>query len=462
MISVILAGGAGVRLWPLSRKFSPKFLLKIGNNKYSLFQQTFLRVKEITDVDKIFVVVNEEYKFLIKENIQDLKIDFPKENIIAEPDVKNTLLAATLGCSVAKKRFSEDEIVGVFPSDHIIKPLNKFLLYIKKAKNLAKEGYIVVFGIKPTRVETEYGYIEVGGSLYKRDNDIFEVKRFIEKPDFNLAKKLIHKNKVFWNSGIFVFSLKTFFEELKLYQKDLYDKFKNLDLKNLKEIYEDSKAISIDKGLIEKTKSLVMVATKDIFWDDVGSWVCLDRIYKKDSNGNIILSKGFVGAFNKNLSVVGDKRLIVGCGLKDLIIVDTEDALLVLNKNYTSKIKEIIEKIKNDATKYHKTTYRPWGFYTVLTQKDNYKVKLINVLPKKKISLQKHLKRDEEWFVVSGVAKITYNNRTIYIKSGKTFKVKKGIPHRLENPSNRKILEIVEVSQGRYLGEDDIIRLEED
>lgn len=461
MISIILAGGAGVRLWPLSRKFFPKFLLKIGSKKYSLFQQTFLRIKRITDIKKILVVVNEEHKFLIKENLQDLKINFPINNIVEEPDVRNTLLAVTLGCVVAKERFGEDEVVGVFPSDHIIRPLNKFLSYIKKAESLAKQGYIVIFGIKPNRIETEYGYVEVEDVLSK-DTDIYKVKRFIEKPDPNLAKKLIDTNKVFWNSGIFVFSLKTFFEELRLCQKDLYDKFKNIGLCSLKEIYSDSISVSIDKGLIEKTKNLAMIATKDIFWDDVGSWLCLDRIYEKDKDGNVILSKNFIGVENKNLSLVGDKRLIVSCGVKDLIIVDTEDALLVLNKQFVSKIKEVVEKINNDVIKYHKTTYRPWGFYTILVQKSNYKVKLINIFPKKKISLQKHLKRNEEWFVVSGVAKITYNNDIIYLRSGETFKVKKGVPHRLENPSKKNILEIIEVSQGRYLGEDDIIRLEKD
>lgn len=461
MISIILAGGAGVRLWPLSRKYSPKFLLKIGSNKYSLFQQTFLRVKKITEVNKIFVVVNEEYKFLIKESIKDLKIDLPKENIIAEPDVKNTLLAVSLGCSVARKRFSEDEIVGVFPSDHIIKPLDKFSIYIKKAKELAKNRHIVVFGIRPTRIETEYGYIEVEDNI-EAENYIYKVKRFIEKPDFKLAKKLIQKSKVFWNSGIFVFRLKTFFEELKTYQENLYDRFKNLEFGKLKDIYKEAPSISIDKGLIEKTKNLAMVATKDIFWDDVGSWLCLDRIYEKDKEGNIILSKKFFGKENKNLSVIGDKRCIVCCGVKDLIVVDTEDALLLLDKNFTSKIKEVVESINDDVSKYHKTTHRPWGFYTVLVQKDNYKVKLINVLPKKKISLQKHLKRNEEWFVVSGIAKITYDKNEIYLKSGQTFKVKRGTPHRLENPSSKEVLEIIEVSKGKYLGEDDVIRLEED
>lgn len=461
MISIILAGGAGVRLWPLSRKFFPKFLLKIGSKKYSLFQQTFLRIKRITDVKKILVVVNEEHKFLIKENLQDLKINFPINNIVEEPDVRNTLLAVTLGCVVAKEKFGEDEIVGVFPSDHIIRPLNKFSFYIKKAESLAKQGYIVIFGIKPNRIETEYGYVEVEDVLSK-DTDIYKVKRFIEKPDFNLAKKLIDTNRVFWNSGIFVFSLKTFFEELRLYQKDLYDKFKDIKPVALKDIYSNSISVSIDKGLIEKTKNLAMIATKDIFWDDVGSWLCLDRIYEKDKDGNVILSKNFIGVENKNLSLVGDKRLIVSCGVKDLIIVDTEDALLVLNKQFVSKIKEVVEKINNDVIKYHKTTYRPWGFYTILVQKSNYKVKLINIFPKKKISLQKHLKRNEEWFVVSGVAKITCNNDIIYLRSGETFKVKKGVPHRLENPSKKNILEIIEVSQGRYLGEDDIIRLEKD
>lgn len=465
MISIILAGGAGSRLWPLSRKFFPKFLLKIGNKKYSLFQQTFLRVKKFTPLEKIFVVVNKEYKFLIKEAIQDLNIKYPFTNIISEPEVKNTLPAVSLGCYYIRRNkcLKEDEVVGIFPSDHIIRPLDKFSRYVKKAKKLAQQNNIVIFGIKPTRIETDYGYIEVKEKIINDDEDnVYKVEKFIEKPNFDLAKNLIEAGNVYWNGGIFFFSLKTFFEELKLYQRSLYEIFENLDFEKTETFYNKINPVSIDKGIIEKTNKLVMLALNDVFWDDVGSWLALERIYKKDKNNNIFISKKNVDFESKNSIVFGDKRLIVSVGLDNLLVVDTEDALLIINKNYISKLKEIVEKIKNDTTKYHKTVQRPWGFYTILLQKESYKLKLINILPQKKISLQKHLKRSEMWFVVSGVAEITYKDKVITLKSGETFKVEKGVPHRLKNPSKTKILEIVELSQGRYLLEDDIIKLEDD
>ncbi|MCX7716284.1 MAG: mannose-1-phosphate guanylyltransferase/mannose-6-phosphate isomerase [Endomicrobia bacterium] len=480
MISIILAGGAGTRLWPLSRKFWPKFLLKLGNNKHSLLQQTFLRVNEITPTDKIFIVVNREHKFLVKENIQDIKINFPLENIIIEPDIKNTLPAITLACSVINQRYNEDEVVGIFPSDHIIKPQNKFNEYVVNAQKIAKIGKIVLFGITPYRIETGYGHIKVGaevkgeGSVFgvkclvaKNKNlgivKVYEVKEFIEKPQYELAKKLIKTDCVYWNSGIFVFNIRCFFEELKTYQHKIYQLFTSWDFKeeSLEKIYNKLHSISIDKGLIEKTKKLVLMPLKGILWDDLGSFNSLDRIYKKAKNQNIVLANS-VGIKSKNLTIVGNNRMIATCGLKDLIIVDTEDALLVVDKKYDQEVKTLVRKIKDETILYHKTTQRPWGCYTVLKETKGYKVKIINVLPKKRLSLQKHLKRAEQWFVVSGIAKITFGNKVVYLKKGETLKIERNVPHRLENPSKTKILEIIEVAYGKYLAEDDIIRLEDD
>lgn len=465
MISIILAGGAGVRLWPVSRKYWPKFLLKFGNNKFSLLQQTFLRLKEFTEISKIFIVVNEEHKFLVKENIQDVDINFPVENIITEPELKNTLPALTLACNIIKDKFGENGIVGVFPSDHYIEDSKKFADYIKTAEQQAKDN-IILLGIKPTRPETDYGYILAGEFYSKLNNkEFYKIKKFIEKPEYKKAEKLYKLKNSFWNGGIFVFSIKTFFSELKTYQKDLYNRFQQFkNHSQLRNLYKIIPSISIDKGLIEKTKKSLILPI-NIFWDDLGSWLSLERIYKKDSDGKIILADKYVDMDSKNITVVGNKRLIASCGLKDLVVVDTEDVLLVANKYYLNSIKQIVEKVSKmpiaiDTVFYHKTIPRPWGFYTILKQEKFYKIKLINLLPNKKISLQKHKRRKEQWFVVSGVAKIFYKNKIHYVKEGEVFKIDKNMPHKLENPSKKNILEIIEVSYGSYLGEDDIVRLE--
>ncbi len=465
MISIILAGGAGIRLWPLSRKYWPKFLLKFGSSKFSLLQQTFLRIKEFTEINKIFIVVNEEHKFLVKENIQDLNVNFPLENIITEPELRNTLPAVTLACKVIKDRFGGNNVVGVFPSDHYIEDNKKFADYIITAEQQVKDN-IILLGIKPTRPEQDYGYI-LAEKLYDRVNnkEFYSIKKFIEKPNYTKAKKLYKLNNIFWNVGIFIFSIETFFQELEVYQTDLFQKFQQFNIhKQLINLYENISSISIDKGLIEKTKKLLVLPI-NTFWDDLGSWLSLERIYEKDLDGKIILADKHIDMSSKNITVVAGKRLIVSCGLKDIVIVDTDDVLLVSHKSSLSFIKQIVEEISKihslkDSILYHKTISRPWGFYVILKQENGYKIKLINVLPQKKISLQKHKKRTEQWFVVSGVARIFYKNKICCVKKGDIFKIEKNTPHRLENPSKKNILEIIEVSYGSYLGEDDIIRLE--
>jgi mannose-1-phosphate guanylyltransferase/mannose-6-phosphate isomerase len=464
MKTIILAGGAGTRLWPKSRKFWPKFLLKFAGDKHSLLQDTFLRLTNIVKKEDIYIVTNKEHKWLVKENIQDLGINFQESNLITEPEMMNTLPAIAVSAKYCLKNYG-DEVLGIFPSDHYVKEEKIFCKIIKQVSKLAQEGYIIIFGIKATRPETGYGYIEVDKKLeFVRNNlDIFRVKKFIEKPDIKKAKKLFLKKNVFWNSGMFMFKSSVILEEIKKFEPEIFSYINtwNGDLNKLGSIYKNFKNISIDKGVIEKTDKLVCVPL-NIFWDDVGSWLALDRIYKKDINNNILIGDS-VDLESKNITVYGTNRLIATAGLKDLIIVDTEDALLVVSKNYTEKVKNLVEQKNNsEIVKYHKTTTRPWGFYTVLEHKNGYKVKLIKVLPKKRLSLQKHQYRDEEWFVVYGIAKVVQGKKEVYLKTGEAIKILKNVAHRLENPSSKTDLEIIEISHGKYLGEDDIIRLEDD
>ncbi len=462
MKSIILAGGAGTRLWPKSRKFWPKFLLNFGDKK-SLLQKTYQRISKISDKKDIFFICNKEHKYLIKENILDLKVNFSEEYIITEPEIRNTLPAIGVGAKFCLQKYGDD-VLGIFPSDHYIKDEKKFLRTIKQAEKLAKEGFVVIFGIKPTRAETGYGYIKVSNSKLRiKEFFGYKVEKFIEKPDLTKAKKLLEQRNVYWNSGMFMFKSSVILEEIKKYEPQIYSLIEKWDCKieNLDNIYSEFPSISIDKSVIEKTDKLIFLPL-NIFWDDVGSWAALERIYKKDKNQNVIIGEN-VDIDSRNISVFGDKRLIATAGLKDLIIVDTEDALLVVSKGYTEKVKFLVEKNHNSETiSYHKTTLRPWGYYTVLEHKNGYKLKIIKVLPKKRLSLQKHQKRNEQWFVVFGRAKIILGNKNIFLNKGESITIPKNTNHRLENPSCDQELEIVEIAHGKYIGEDDIIRMEDD
>ncbi|MFQ3675229.1 MAG: sugar phosphate nucleotidyltransferase [Endomicrobiia bacterium] len=512
MKAVILAGGAGTRLWPKSRKFWPKFLLNFGTEN-SLLQNTFLRLNKIVKKEDIFIVTNKEHKWLVKENIQDLGIVFKEENLITEPDIRNTLPAIAISAKFCLKNYGDD-VLGIFPSDHYIKDEKIFCETIKEASNFAQKGYVVIFGIKPSRIETGYGYIEIGEELKveserlkeKSENleigsdelevkcerlkvesgcdvveseklkvedeklrekseklKVYEVKRFIEKPDIKTAQKLVLQENVYWNSGMFMFKSSVILEEIKNFEPEIFklvDKWDG-DLNKLSSVYKNLKNVSIDKGVIEKTDKLIFVPL-EIFWDDVGSWLALERVHKKDCNNNVIVGQ-HIDIDSNNISVLGNNRLIATAGLKDLIIVDTEDALLVVSKNYTEKVKNLVEQIpSSEVVQYHKTTSRPWGYYTVLEHKNGYKVKLIKVLPKKRLSLQKHKKRDEEWYVVYGKAKIVCGDKEIILTRGESIKISRNIAHRLENLSSKTDLELIEIAHGKYIGEDDIIRLEDD
>ncbi len=458
MIPVILAGGAGTRLWPKSRKFWPKFLLKFGN-EHTLLQSTFLRLNLFAPAEKIFVITNKEHHFMVKENIMDLNLNFSEDNIIQEPEMKNTLPAVTIACKVILEKFN-DEVVGIFPSDHYLDDGTKFSQLIRKSVVAAEKGNIVLFGVLPARLETGYGYIESAEKI--PGLNCYQIKRFIEKPDVQTAEYLIQQENVFWNSGMFMFKPSVFLEEVKKFEPEIYNCAHNWDLKyeSLNKIYPKMKNISIDKGVIEKSEKTVFAPFR-IFWDDVGSWQASERIYKKDENSNVIVGKN-VDLGSKNTVILGDRRVIATAGLENLVIVDTEDALLIISKNFSERVKELVGLLgKDESILYHKTTPRPWGAYTVLEHKNGFKIKLINVCPNKRLSLQKHHRRVEQWFVVSGKAKVALGNKEHLLAEGDKILIPKGVVHRLENVG-KKVLEIVEISRGKYLGEDDIVRVQDD
>ena len=466
MISLILAGGSGTRLFPLSRKNYPKQFFKFSNNM-SLFQETIKRNMLVTDVENMIILTNNAYKFHVLNQLNEILPD-KRVNIILEPTARNTASATALAVvfAIEKLEAKEDDVLFISPSDHIFKDENAFAEAVKKAEKIAKDGYIVTFGINPARAETGYGYIEADESI--KNGAFYKVAKFHEKPDAKTAQKYIERGNYYWNSGMFVVSIGTFIDELKKHAVDIYDKISNRNFEDVLNDFESMPNISIDYAIMEKTDKAVVLPF-NTQWSDVGCWDSFYDISQKDDNNNVLI--GTTVAMNTRDSLVlSDKRLVAAVGIEDAIVVDTGDVVLVAKKGKSQKIKELVEKIKQDEklkniTDYHITVYRPWGSYTELEQSDRYKIKKIIVKPKEALSLQLHYHRSEHWVVVKGTAKVTLEDETgklneYFIHENESIYVPKTRKHRIENPG-KVDLEIIETQVGEYVGEDDIVRFED-
>jgi mannose-1-phosphate guanylyltransferase/mannose-6-phosphate isomerase len=461
MIALVLAGGSGTRLWPFSRQNYPKQFLKLNSNN-SLLQQTIDRLLEIFTPSNIIVMTNNEYKFHVISDINTL-CDTKKvphiTNMILEPTSRNTAPAIALGIKfcLEKLKSNENEVIFVFPSDHIIKPPEKFIEYIKAAKSSADKGNIVTFGIIPTRPETGYGYIKLGQKL---DDYIYTVDKFTEKPDLETAKLYVKSGEYYWNSGIFAFSIKTMLSEFRKHMPQIMGML-DMNLIDILTNFHEMPEISIDYAVAEKSEKIV-VLPMDLYWNDIGSWDSLYEYAEKDEMGNIKL--GDIITINTRDSLIfSNKRLVSTIGLEDCLIIDTEDALLVSRRGEAQKVKDIVKELNNQNRKEaieHVTTYRPWGSYTVLEEGERYKIKRIVVNPGQRLSLQMHHHRSEHWVVVKGSAKVTIGNKELFIHENESAYVPKSTLHRLENPGKIP-LEIIEVQNGEYLNEDDIVRFDD-
>lgn len=450
---VILCGGSGTRLWPISRTLYPKQFVKLFDNE-SLYQKTLKRNAKIAD--SFSVVINQEQYFMGLDQMEDLHLD-KKKSFILEPVGRNTAPAIAIAALAA----NPEEILLVVPSDHLIEKQTDYEEAVMKARELAQNDRLVTFGIKPGYAETGYGYIEADG---------INVKSFKEKPDAATAENYVKAGNYFWNSGMFCFKARVFLDELKAFAPDIYeqsvltfnharkDQAIRLQMDDMKSIRSES----IDYAVMEKSKK-VNVVPSDIGWSDLGSFDSLFDTLPKDAHGNT-LSQNTIHIGSKNNLVISDDRLISTIDVEDLMIVDTRDAIVIAKKGSTQKVKDLVAEVKKrnvEMTNVHTTAHRPWGTYTILEENPGYKVKQITVRSGAKLSLQYHHHRSEHWIVVSGVATVTVGENTFDLKQNESTFIPKEAKHRLANNQKEELV-IIEAQVGSYLGEDDIVRLQDD
>lgn len=458
---VILSGGSGTRLWPLSRSLNPKqFLNLVGD--YSLFQKTALRTKDEELFNNPIVVCNNEHRFIAAEELQ--KIEITPKLIILEPLGRNTAPAITVAALNAIE--SKDDLILVMPSDHIIQDEKGFIRSVQDATKAAQDGYLVTFGVVPNSPETGYGYIKSGSKI---DNlgEIRDVEKFIEKPKREVAEDFLKDGGYFWNSGIFMFRASVYLEILRQLENNIfinccgaYNKaIKDLDFVRLfAEDFEKCSNISVDYAVMEKSDK-VAVMPISVGWSDVGNWHALSEIAPKDQDGNSLI--GDVLALKTQDCYINSKNnLVTTIGVKNLIIIALKDATLIANKDNAQDVKELFEALKKHKRAEcdsHTKVLRPWGSFETIDLSDRFKVKRITVKPKSSLSLQMHNHRAEHWVIVKGTAHVTCGGKEFVMTEDESTYIPVGKKHRLENKGQIP-LEIIEVQTGNYLGEDDIIR----
>lgn len=462
LIPIILSGGSGTRLWPLSRAEYPKQFLSLTSYN-TMIQDTVLRLQSIYNKSPI-VVCNEQHRFIVAEQLSQINV---KESaIILEPFAKNTAPAIAVACFHALTQ-AEDAIVVVLASDHVIKNQDSFLNSLVDAIQAAKKDNLVTFGIKPTEANTGYGYIKAN---VNKDSPYFPLDKFVEKPNLQKAQEYLADGSYFWNSGMFIFKAKVFLEELKKYDEQIYKCSYNSYKKSLKDLdfirlnsdeFYKCPSNSIDYAVMEKTTKGVVVPL-DCGWSDVGSWSALWQVNNKDESGNVC----FGDVITKNTSnsfIYSQNRLVTTLGIKDTIVVETRDTILVANKDAAQEVKQIVDTLKEQnrtvATE-NRVGFRPWGTYDSIEKGQRYKVKHITVKPGAKLSVQMHYHRAEHWIVVSGTAKVLNGQKELILAENESTFIPLGTIHALENPG-KVPLELIEVQSGSYLEEDDIVRFED-
>ena len=468
ILPVVLCGGKGSRLWPLSRESFPKqFLTVLSGEDDSLMQKTIKRILKLDNVEAPLLVCNHEHRFIVRDQLDNIKVK--AKSIFLEPYGRNTAPAIAIAALNSIEN-NEDPHLLVLAADHFIADNDQFLKVVEESICYSDKGFLVTFGVTPTNPETGFGYIEASENIKNRNIKGSKIKRFIEKPDSIRAKELIKDERFFWNSGMFCFKASSIVREIQKYNSELLDNCKlalrnsyaDLDFQKLdKKTFSQCKNISIDHAVMEKTK-LGVVIPLNVGWSDIGSWNSIRNLEDKNKDNNVILGN-IVTKFSRNCYLRSESRLVVALGVENLIVVETNDAVLIANPLYGQEIKSILnelEKIGLTEGNTHKKKYRPWGNYLTISEGETFQVKKIEVNVGESLSLQLHRHRSEHWIVVKGLALVEINDHKNLLRENESTYIPLGSKHRLSNAGEDPLV-IIEVQSGTYLGEDDIVRFED-
>ena len=467
LVPVILSGGAGTRLWPVSRRAHPKPFMQLVDGE-SLTEKTFNRAMKVANGAPVLTVTSRDYYFFTRDLYNQMVGEEHQHPFMLEPVGRNTAPAIAMAAIYIQNRLGPDANMLVMPADHLIRDLDRFQSAVEEAVSLAARGYLVTFGVHPTHAETGFGYIRKGVGIPNTAGH--EIAAFVEKPDEETAKAYYESGDYEWNSGMFCFSAGKFLEALETHAPEVFeatmrcwdgtDQFRQ-PLEIPEELFAEVPSISVDYAVMEKASNCAVVGA-DFGWSDIGSWKAISELYESDEAGNRIQGKA-VMVGSRNCFVKGEGRLVAAVGVEDLVIVDTGDAVLVAEQEHAQDVKHVVNQLtelEHDAADYHQTVHRPWGSYSILEDADDCKVKRLVVKPGQVLSLQLHHRRCEHWTVIRGTAKVRLGEKEFLLEPNQSTYIPVETLHRLENPGTEDV-HLIEVQTGDYFGEDDIERYED-